>query len=124
MQILTGLYEAAARFEDYRLPELFAGFGRDEYGTPVRYPVACSPQAWSAGSLPYLLQAVLGLAPDAFAGRLHVVRPGLPDWLDWATVRGVRVGDGRADLRYQRSGGVTLATVLHKEGDLRVTIEY
>jgi glycogen debranching enzyme len=84
----------------------------------VRYTVACSPQAWSAGSLPYLLQAILGLVPDAFARRLHIVRP------DWLTVRGVRVGDGRADLRYERSGGVTLATVLRKEGDLRVTIDY
>ncbi len=84
-QVFTGLYEAATRFEDYRLPELFAGFGRDEYGTPVRYPVACNPQAWSAGSLPYLFQAILGLVPNAFEQRLYIVRPGLPSWLDWVT---------------------------------------
>lgn len=124
LHILTALYEAATRFDQYRLPELFAGFGRDEYGTPVRYPVACSPQAWAAGSLPYLLGEVLGLVPDAFARALYVARPCLPDWLDWVTVRGVRVGDARVDLRYERSGTVTLATVLRKEGDLRVAIEY
>ena len=63
LEILTGLYEAATRFDLYRLPELFAGFDRAAYGRPVRYPVACSPQAWAAGSLPYLLTAVLGLVP-------------------------------------------------------------
>lgn len=51
----------------------------------MRYPVACNPQAWSAGSLPYLLQAILGLVPNAFEQRLYIVRPGLPSWLDWVT---------------------------------------
>ncbi len=124
LTIFNGLYEAATRFEQYRLPELFAGFSQDEYGTPVRYPVACSPQAWSAGALPYLLQSVLGLAPDAFAGRLDVVRPRLPDWLDWVDLRGVQVGAGRVDLRYERSGGTTLTAVIRKEGALDVAIVY
>jgi glycogen debranching enzyme len=124
LAIFTGLYEAATRFDYYRLPELFAGFGRDEYGTPVRYPVACSPQAWAAGSLPYLLQAVLGIVPDALARRLHVVRPCLPDWLDWVVVRDVQVGASKADLRYERSGATTLAAALRKEGELQVVIEY
>jgi glycogen debranching enzyme len=124
LAIFTGLYEAATRFEHYRLPELFAGFSQDDYGVPVRYPVACSPQAWSAGSLPYLLQAILGLAPTAFAGRLEVVRPRLPRWLDWVDLRGVRVGAGRVDLRYERSGADTLTAVVRKEGDLDVAIIY
>lgn len=124
LAIFTGLYEAATRFNLYRLPELFAGFGRDEYGTPVRYPVACSPQAWAAGSLPYLLQAILGLTPDAFKRQLHVIRPCLPDWLDWVTLTGLQVGESAADLRFERSGTTTLAAVLRKEGDLQVFVEY
>ena len=91
LEILTGLYEAATRFDLYRLPELFAGFGRAAYGRPVRYPVACSPQAWAAGSLPYLLTAVLGLVPDAFAHKLHIIRPRLPEWLDWVEINGLTV---------------------------------
>ena len=67
LEIFTGLYEAATRFDLYRLPELFAGFDRATYGRPVRYPVACSPQAWAAGSLPYLLTSVSGDCP----GRLR-----------------------------------------------------
>jgi glycogen debranching enzyme len=118
------MYEAATRFEYYRLPELFAGFGRADYRTPVRYPVACNPQAWAAGSLPYLLQTVLGLVPDAFANRLHVIRPCLPDWLDWVTISGLRIGQGQVDLRYERSGDTTLTATLRKEGPVQVAIEY
>lgn len=124
LRVFTGMYEAATRFDLYRLPELFAGFGRERYGIPVRYPVACAPQAWAAGSLPYLLTAVLGLVPDAFERRLHVVRPCLPDWLDWVEVRGVRVGAGEVDLRYERSGATTLVAALRKTDDVQVRIEY
>ena len=124
LEILTGLYEAATRFDLYRLPELFAGFDRATYGRPVRYPVACSPQAWAAGSLPYLLTAVLGIVPDAFAGTLHVIRPRLPAWLDWVEIKGLKVGSRRADLRFERSGDLSLAVVTSKARDLQVMIEY
>lgn len=123
LRIFTGMYEAATRFELYRLPELFAGFGRERYGIPVRYPVACAPQAWAAGSLPYLLTAVLGLVPDALGERLDVVRPCLPEWLDWVVLTGVRVGAGEVDLRYERLGTTTLAAATRKTGNVRVMIE-
>ena len=38
---------------DLRLPELVAGYARDER-PPVPYPVACRPQAWDAAALLYL----------------------------------------------------------------------
>ncbi|MBW8730122.1 MAG: amylo-alpha-1,6-glucosidase, partial [Terrabacter sp.] len=124
LEIFTGLYEAATRFDLYRLPELFAGFDRATYGRPVRYPVACSPQAWAAGSLPYVLTAVLGLVPDAFAKRLHVVRPRVPEWLDWVEIKGLAVGAGHVDLHFERSAGLTLAAVTSKAPDVQVIIEY
>ncbi len=124
LAVFSGIYQAATHFDRYRLPELFAGFGRDQYRVPVRYPVACSPQAWAAASIPYMLQSVLGFTPDAVAGDVKIVRPILPDWLDWVVVRGLRVGNGQVDLRYERSGGTTLVAVLHKKGDLRVVIDY
>jgi glycogen debranching enzyme len=124
LRIFTGLYEVATRFDLYRLPELFAGFGRDQYETPVRYPVACSPQAWAAGSIPYLLQSILGLNPDAFNRRLYVTRPCLPEWLHWVTITDLRVGDGTTDLRFERSGTTVLAAASRKTGDLQVSIEY
>ena len=124
LEIFTGLYEAATRFDLYRLPELFAGFDRATYGRPVRYPVACSPQAWAAGSLPYLLTSVLGIVPDAFARTLHVIRPRLPEWLDWVEIKGLTVGASHVDLRFERFGDISLAAVTSKSPHMQVKIEY
>lgn len=121
-RLLTGLFTAAATFPLYRLPELFAGYGKDERPVPVRYPVACNPQAWAAGAIPYALTAALGLEPDALAGRLEIKEPALPQWLSDVTVRGLRVGSGTADLRFQRGAGRTHASVLRVEGDLDVRV--
>ncbi|MEJ2667382.1 MAG: amylo-alpha-1,6-glucosidase, partial [Deinococcales bacterium] len=38
---------------DGRLPELVAGFARDD-GPPVPYPSACRPQAWDAAAVVFL----------------------------------------------------------------------
>jgi glycogen debranching enzyme len=121
--IFEGLIEAASRFGDYRLPELFAGFPRSEFEEPVPYPVACQPQAWAAGSIPFLLKWGLGLSPDAFNRRLRIVRPSLPRWLGEVEVTGLELGDARIDLRFQRvDDAVTLADT-RIEGDAEVVLE-
>jgi glycogen debranching enzyme len=112
-EVATALFDAARAFAYYRLPELFAGSGRSTHSTPVPYPVACRPQAWAAGSFPLILQAILGLRPDAPAGELLIVRPRLPHWLETVQVRGLRVGKGEVDLRYRRRGRRTMVDVLH-----------
>ncbi|MEV0325998.1 glycogen debranching N-terminal domain-containing protein [Micromonospora echinospora] len=58
--VARGLLAAAAHHR-YRLPEVFAGFGRDEHPVPVPYPHACSVQAWAAAA-PLLLSRVLRAA--------------------------------------------------------------
>jgi glycogen debranching enzyme len=121
-RIFTGIVEAAMYFESYRLPELFAGFARGPHSVPVRYPVACHPQAWAAGSVPLLLATLLGLEPDAFARRLRIVRPMLPDFIDRLHVRGLRVGAARADLAFTRADG-RLAVDVQVDGDLDVVVE-
>ena len=121
--IFEGLLEAASRFNDYRLPELFAGFDRAEFEEPVPYPVACQPQAWAAGSIPYLLKWGLGLSPDALDKRLRVIRPSLPRWLERVDVRGLKIGDSRIDLEFERAGEhVTLADA-RIDGDVEVVLE-
>ena len=122
-QVLTAMMQAAAEFEHYRLPEVFAGYDRKVASRPVKYPVACSPQAWAAGSMPYMLASVLGLQPDAFARRLRIVQPHLPDWLDWVRLGRLRVGQAEVDVEYERAGDKTLAAVTAKHGDLVVSIE-
>jgi glycogen debranching enzyme len=122
-RIFEGITAAATHFAHDRLPELFAGFARDDYGEPIRYPVACHPQAWAAGSVPYLLQALLGLEADGFEQRLRVVRPSLPDFVDWLELRGIRVGSARIDLRFRRTSEGAAVERLATEGELDLVVE-
>lgn len=123
-EIFTAIAEAAMYFEHYRLPEVFAGFCREDYGVPVHYPVACHPQAWAAGAIPYLVETLLGLVPEAFDERLRIVRPVLPGFVDRLELRRLRVGSSRADLRFERTsqGGVSVE-VLQVTGSLDVVVE-
>jgi glycogen debranching enzyme len=116
------IFEASQHFPEFRLPELFCGFDRDISAVPVPYPVACSPQAWAAGSLFLFLETMLGLRPHAAAGELELARPELPDWLAKVTVSNLRVGDADVDLLFHRWRGGTSAEVIRKSQDLSVTI--
>jgi glycogen debranching enzyme len=121
--LLAGrLIESAQWFPDLRLPELFCGFDREEVGAPVAYPVACSPQAWSAAAPFYLLQTMLGLRADASARRLELIRPTLPDWLGKLTITGLPVGDDSVDLLVHRWRGRTSAELLGRRGSIDVII--
>jgi glycogen debranching enzyme len=123
-RILMGLIEAAMHFEGYRLPELFAGFSRDEYPTPVRFPVACHPQAWASGSIPYLLVSLLGLTPDAFNRRLRVVRPMLPALVGHLDLDDIAIADARVSLRFEcTKEGTTAVMVLDTKGEVEVLVE-
>jgi glycogen debranching enzyme len=53
-RIREATFDLAASQQDYRLPELIAGYDRSS-SPPVPYPVACRPQAWDAAALLYLL---------------------------------------------------------------------
>jgi glycogen debranching enzyme len=121
-RIFSSIFAAATHFERSRLPEVFSGFSREQYPAPVRYPVACSPQAWSAGAVPYLLQSALGLIPNATASELEVRKPYLPEWLHQVSVSNLSVGKGRVDLEYSRSGGTVFVAVKRREGEVNVRI--
>jgi glycogen debranching enzyme len=126
LRIFEDLLDAAASFWDYRLPELFAGFSRVDYEDPVPYPVACSPQAWAAGALPFMLVAGLGLMPDALEQRLRIHRPLLPRHVSRLTLEGLRVGAARVDLQFERVGahGDRVAlTDVGIDGDVDVVLE-
>ncbi len=123
-QIFSVLLEAARIFDNHRLPETFAGYDRDYAPDPVHYPVACSPQAWASGSIPFMLQAALGIQPDGLNGRLKIVRPALPDWLEWVNVLDLNIAGGTVDLRYERSGAHTLVAVTRKDGPVHVEVLY
>ncbi len=123
-RVFQGILSTAMYYAEYRLPELFAGFAQDDYSIPVRYPVACHPQAWSAGAVPFLMERELGLEPDAFAQRLNIIRPLLPEYMHQLEVKQLRVGKARVDLRFERQPDGTVACqVLHVEGKLDVVTD-
>jgi glycogen debranching enzyme len=73
-RVASDILDAAVVFEG-RLPEAFGGYERSVTKYPVRYPTACSPQAWSTGAPLLLLRTMLGLEP---VGDHLVVDPVLP----------------------------------------------
>jgi len=114
--LATAVYDCCRSFDYYRLPELFCGTPRTTQNLPVRYPVACRPQAWAAGTFPLLLQGILGLVPNAMKNELSVVCPRLPRWLEEVEVRGLRVGSNAVDLLYEKRKGRTKVTVMARRG--------
>jgi glycogen debranching enzyme len=123
-RVFTAIVEAAQHFEHYRLPEVFAGFDRESYSVPVRYPVACHPQAWAAGAVPFLIQAILGLTPEGFGRRLRIRHPVLPEFVHWLELHRLRVGRAHVDLRFERAENGTVHVVVGNiDGDLDVVIE-
>ncbi len=88
-----------------RLQELYCSFPRvvGEDDTPVNYPVSCSPQAWAAGAMPFLVRAMLGLEVDLAARHLRI-SPSLPGWLNELTISGLSVLGQRGSLTVRREG--------------------
>jgi glycogen debranching enzyme len=104
-KLIGDMFAASASF-DMRMPELFCGFPREAGEPPIAYPVACMPQAWSAGSVFMLLQACLGMSVDALKKEVRLVRPTLPDGVERLTIEKLDVGGVRVDLRFQRLDNV------------------
>lgn len=98
--VIQGLTEAANYFEYDRLPELFCGYGSSA-GKPVRYPVACSPQAWAAGTPLVFIQALLGLFPNALEKKIYL-SPMLLDTMNMLRVENISIGGGRLSLTVMR----------------------
>jgi glycogen debranching enzyme len=118
-RVARDISEAASYFVSYRLPELYAGVERSPGTFPVQYRGANVPQAWAAGSVFHLLQAILGIQADAPRQRLYV-DPALPHWLPDITLHGLRIGRAKLDLRFWREGERTRWEPTIKEGDITV----
>jgi glycogen debranching enzyme len=87
--LVRALFEAAQWF-DWSLPEVFAGFGKDETPFPIAYPTAARPQAWAAAAPVLCLQLLLGLRPLQSERRLDSDEPGdFPAWAGAVELTGV-----------------------------------
>jgi glycogen debranching enzyme len=110
-QIARDISGAASHFLLNQLPELYAGVQRGDAEFPVQYLGANVPQAWAAGSVFALLQAILGIRPDAPRERIFV-DPALPAWLPDITLFDIRLGQRSFDVRFWRDDATTHFEVL------------
>jgi glycogen debranching enzyme len=102
MKVFMGLWDTVQYMDQYRMPELLCGFSKRPDEGPTLYPVACSPQAWAAASVFYLLQSCLGLSFDCAKPEIRFRHPQLPPFLESAKIRDLQIGDAAVDLELQR----------------------
>ena len=123
-RVFRGLFDAASYMDLRRLPELFCGFQRGRQRGPTLYPVACSPQAWAAGTPLLLLQSSLGLEFDPDHNEIRLRKPRLPAFLEEVTLRNLRIGQSSVDLTLRRQGVDVSLQVLRNEGQIKVASVY
>ena len=123
LEIAQGIFDMTS-VQPYQCPpELFCGFERTANNRPVRYPVACSPQAWATGTVFQLLQLMVNLVPDVANICLRIVQPTLPASVSYMSINNFKVGQTLLDLEFERSLEATACRVVRKRGNLRVVIE-
>jgi glycogen debranching enzyme len=123
-RLFKGLFDAATYMDLRRLPELYCGFQRGRERGPTLYPVACSPQAWAAGTPLLLLQSTLGLEFNRDNNEILLRKPRLPSFLDEVTLHNLRLGQSAVDLMLRRHGKDVSLQVLRNEGQIRVAAIY
>lgn len=123
LEVTTGIFDMTMQQPYLRPPELFCGYERGEENTPVRYPVACSPQAWATGTLFQLLQVALNIVPDAANNCVRVIEPVLPQSLNRLSLHNLKIGSTILDLEFERLGNTTACRVAKKRGNLKVVFE-
>ncbi|MBL1079846.1 amylo-alpha-1,6-glucosidase [Nocardia sp. 2] len=89
-RLAEGLLDAALAF-DGRPPELFCGFSRSQFRSPVPYPTSCSPQAWASAAPLLLVRSMLGLDVDVPRGRI-TLKPRLPERWGRVSLTDLRLG--------------------------------
>lgn len=120
--LLSAMFETTEHMEDQRLPELFCGFKREREKTPISYPVACSPQAWSVGALFLMIQSCLGLKIDAVKNTIDLHHPVLPSFLREITITNLRMRDKLIILQIRKNKDRIEATILGAKADVTLNI--
>lgn len=121
-RILLGLLDVSSAVELHRLPELFCGLERRRGEGPTLYPVACSPQAWSAAAVFMLLQACIGISIDGPGKRIMLEKPLLPEGLNHLWIRGLKTRDCSLDLHIESKTSNVKVEVPRKQGECDVVV--
>ena len=119
-RVLSALFQASRMLPLHRMPELFCGFARAPGDPPTQYPVACAPQAWSAGAVFLLLASCLGLAIDAPRRRVTFAHAVLPEFLGRVEIRGLEIAGASLDVALHRHRSDVGLDVVRRPGDVEV----
>jgi Glycogen debranching enzyme len=119
-QVLLGLLDLSGEVELHRLPELICGLKRRQTEGPTLYPVACSPQAWSAATPFLILEACLGITMQAERGRILFDNPYLPEGIPQLSIRNLHCGKAVVDLLLERRGESVLVHCEGKQDDVEI----
>lgn len=122
-KVLLGLLDASNHVELHRLPELFCGLERRVGEGPTLYPVACSPQAWSAGAGLMVLQACLGLYIDDANKKIIFDKPYLPHGLPQLAIKNLQCGGSHIDLLLEREANSVSVNIPEKNRDIEIVIK-
>jgi glycogen debranching enzyme len=122
VRVLEAMFDLSQFVELHRMPELFCGFERRGGEGPTLYPVACSPQTWSAGSVFLLLQACLGLSISAKAQTIQLRNPMLPRVIGQLTIGDLRIGDASVSLQLQRHETDVGITIIRRDGPVDIVV--
>ncbi|MEB3212166.1 MAG: hypothetical protein VKL39_12465 [Leptolyngbyaceae bacterium] len=114
LEIAQGIFEMTAEQPSYRPPELFCGYERTAGSSPIRYPVACSPQVWATGTIFQLLQMMGNLVPRAPENEVLIHTPQLPQFLNQLSLENLHIGNTVLDLEFERSGEATACRIVKK----------
>ena len=94
-QLIDGLLDLANAF-DGQMPEVIAGFSRDQVADPVRHPSAPRTAAWAAAVPFQIVTSLLGMRPNLHRSELRF-HPLLADD-ERITIRGLRMGGRLLDI--------------------------
>jgi glycogen debranching enzyme len=119
-RLFEGMFAVSNSTDLRRLPELFCGFHRRPDQGPTSYPVACTPQAWAAATIPAFIQACLGLSFDPAARAVRFDRPELPAFIDSLTLRNLSLDSAKVSVQISRTLGEVAVSVIERQGDIRV----
>jgi len=119
-RLFDGLYAASGAMDLRRLPELFCGFHRRPGQGPTSYPVACTPQAWAAATIPAFVQASLGLSFDPISRIVRFDHPDLPPFIGGLKLRHLSLDNAWVSVLIKRTPGQVSVSVIEREGDIRV----
>jgi glycogen debranching enzyme len=121
-KIFEAMFDMSIYFQNQRLPELFCGFEKRENQGPTEYPVACSPQAWSIGSVYMILQACLGIRIAAEDNIIYFYNPTLPDSIDEITLSNLCINESKFVVQITRTFKETKVLILYKEGNAIIEV--